>query len=133
MSRENVEALRRGFEAMNCGDMSEILGFVDPDFETVIPSELSAEPDTYRGHEGVRRYFETFRDAMGEIRFEVDRVWDAGDKVVVAVRLTAKGKQTGIPVTQELAQVWTIRDGKAIRADNYVTLSQALESVGLTE
>jgi ketosteroid isomerase-like protein len=133
VSRENVEALRRGFNAMNVGDMSSILAFVDPAFEAVIPAALSAEPDTYRGHDGVRRYFESFQDAMGEIRFEADRIWDAGDRVVVALRLTAKGKKTGIPVEQELGQVWTIREGKAVRVESYVALSEALECVGLSE
>lgn len=72
MSRENVETLRRGLDAFNSGDMSVILGFIDPDFQAVIPPELSAEPDTYRGHDGVRRYFESFQDAMDEIRFEAE-------------------------------------------------------------
>jgi ketosteroid isomerase-like protein len=133
MSHENVEALRRGFEALNSGDMERIFAFVDPDFEAVVPPEFSAEPDTYRGYEGVRRYFASFQEAMDEIRFEADQVWDAGDSVVVEVRLTARGRETGIPVEQQIAQVWGIRDGKATRAETYASLSEALEAAGLTE
>ena len=133
MSNENVEALRRGFDAMNLGDMNSILAFVHPDFEVAIPPELSAEPDTYRGHDGVRRYFESFEDAMRDIRFDAERVWDVGDTVVVALRLTAKGRETGILVEQTLGQVWTVRDGVAMRVQSFVTVSEALESVGLSE
>jgi ketosteroid isomerase-like protein len=49
------------------------------------------------------------------------------------VRLTARGRETGIPVEQRLTQVWEIRDGKATRAQAYVSLSEALEAAGLTE
>src|SRR5438270_7496742 len=123
MSEENVEALRRGFEAINSGDLERILAFVDPDFEAVVPRELSPEPDTYRGYEGVRRYFASFYEVMDEVRFEADQAWDAGDSVVVEVRLTATGRETGIPVEQRIAQVWGIRDGKATRARTYASLS----------
>jgi ketosteroid isomerase-like protein len=133
MSRENVETLRQGFAAMSTGVIEDILAFVHPDFEVDIPPELSAEPDTYRGHEGVRRYFQSFADAMDEIRFAPERLWDCGEKVVVALRVTAKGKETGIAVEQHLAQVWTIRDGKALRAQTYPTQAEALEAAGLRE
>jgi ketosteroid isomerase-like protein len=133
MSQENVEALRRGFEALNSGDIERILAFVHPDFVAVVPPELSAEPDTYRGYDGVRRYFASFYEAMGEICFEADQVRDAGDSVVVEVRLTARGRETGIAVEQRITQVWGIRDGKATWAQTYVSLSEALDAAGLTD
>jgi len=133
MSRENVETVRQGFEAFNSGDIGRILEFTHPDFEAEVPPELSAEPDTYRGHDGVRRYFRSFEGALDEVHFQPERFWDVGQSVVVAVRLTAKGRQTAIRVEQRIAQVWTIHDGKALRVRTYPSLSEALEAVGLTE
>ena len=133
MSQENVEALRQGFEAFNSGDIGRILTFAHPDFEAEVPRELSAEPDTYRGHDGIRRYFESFQDVMEEIRFQPERFWDAGQSVVVVARLTARGRQTAIPVEQRIAQVWTMRDGRALRVRTYVSLSEALEAAGVSE
>ena len=43
MSRDNISLLREGFEALNSGDEERILAFAHPDFETVVPPELSAE------------------------------------------------------------------------------------------
>jgi ketosteroid isomerase-like protein len=128
---DNVARLREGFDAMNAGDEQRILAFAHPDFEMVVPPELSAEPDTYRGHEGIRRYFELFDDAMEGVRFEAERLWEAGDAVVALVKLTARGKQTGIPVEQRLAQVWTMREGRALRAQPFPTLAEALAAAGL--
>ncbi len=133
MSLENVEIVREGFEAFNSGAIERILAFADPDFEAIVPPELSAEPDTYRGHEGIRRYFQSFQDAMDEIRFEPERFWDAGSSVVADVRITAKGRQTAIPVVQRIAQVWRIRDGRALSVRSYVLLAEALQAAGLAE
>ena len=131
MSQENIETVRRGVEAFNSGDIGRILELVHADFEAVVPPELSTEPDTYRGHDGVRRYFESFQDVMDEIRYEPERFWDLGDSVVVEMRVTAKGRQTAITVEQQIAQVWTIRDGKVLRVHTYPSLPDAVEAVGI--
>ncbi len=130
----NVELLRRGFEALSSGDLPRVLAFIHPEFEVAIPAAVSAEPDTYRGHEGVRRYLRSFEAEMDEIRFLPERFWEAGDHaVVVALRVTAKGKSTGIPVELRIGQVWTIDDGKATAARVYPDAANALETVGLRE
>lgn len=133
MPPTNVETLRLGFEAFNSGDIERILAFAHPDFEAVVPPELSTEPDVYRGHDGIRRYFESFQDAMDEIRFRLDRTWEAGDTVVALVRVSAKGRQTAIAVEQQIAQVWTMCDGRALSAHTYATLGDALEAADLHE
>jgi len=133
VSQENVQVLREGLAAINSGEIERILAFVHPDFVAIVPEELSAEPDTYRGHGGIRRYFETFQEAMDDINFEGVRFWDAGEQVVVSVRLTARGKQTAIPVEQRAALVWTVLDGRATAVRAFASLSQALASVGLEE
>jgi len=133
MSQQNVDSLRRAYEAFSSGDLERILEFAHPDFEAVIPPELSAEPDTYRGHDGIRRYFQSFADAMDEIRFQPEQFWDAGESVGAIVRLTAKGRQTGIGVEQRIAQVWTVLDGKAIGLRTYPSLAEALDAAGLAE
>ena len=131
MSQRNVEVIRRGLEALSSGDIERIFDFVDPHFEGHVPPELSTEPDTYRGHEGIRRYFQSFWDDMEDIRFEAERMWEKGDAVVVATRMTARGKRTAIPVEQRFGQIWTVRSGRAIAVSNYASVEHALEAAGL--
>jgi ketosteroid isomerase-like protein len=133
MPVENGEVVRQLYDAFNSEDIELILAFTHPDFEVEVPPALSAEPDIYRGHTGMRRYWESFLDVMEEIRFEPEQLWEAGGTVVAATRITAKGRQTAIPVEQRFAGVWTICDGKAMRVRVYPSLSGALEAVGLTE
>jgi ketosteroid isomerase-like protein len=132
MSEENVETLRRAFEAFNSADIERIVAFVHPRFHGEIPPELSPEPDTYSGHDGIRRYFRTFWEAMEDIRFEPERIWDAGGSMVaVSMRMTARGRQTGIAVEQRFHQVWTLSEGKIIAVGTYATVAQALAHAGL--
>ena len=133
MAQGNVELLRRGFDAMTRADLPVLLELIDPEFEVEIPPEVSAEPDVYRGHEGIQRYLESFQASMEDIRFEPERMWEAGDRVVVELRLTATGKSSGIPVELRTGQVWTIAGGRAISARIYPDAHAALEAAGLRE
>jgi ketosteroid isomerase-like protein len=128
MSEENVAAVKAGFDALEHGDVEELLELIHPEFEFTTPATLSVEPDTYRGEEGVRRYFDSFYEAMDEVRFIPDEFIDAGDRVVVPVHVRARGKETGLEVEQRIFQVWSVRDGKASRVEIFPTLEEAMDA-----
>ena len=127
MSSQDVEFVRRGFEALSQGGVEALLPFIHPEFEVTTPPQFAAEPDTYRGHEGVRRYFDSFYDAMDEVRFEANEFRDAQGCVIVPTRLIARGRTTGIETQQDVVLVWSLRDGLAIRVEVYATVEEALE------
>jgi ketosteroid isomerase-like protein len=130
MVQENIEVVRKVNVAFNSGDLDAILTVIHPDFETTVPPEFSVEPDTYRGHDGIRRYFDSFNAEMEDIRFEQEDVREVDGSVVVALRLEARGRTTAIPVEQRLVQVWTVREGMALRVRNFATLREALAAAG---
>jgi ketosteroid isomerase-like protein len=126
MSSQNVELVRGGFEALSEGGVEALLPFIHPEFEVTTPANLAAEPDTYRGHEGIRRYFDSFYEAMDEVRFEPLEFRDVGGRVIVPTILRARGRTTGIETQQELVMVWSLRDGQALRVDTYANLDEAM-------
>lgn len=129
MSSQNVELVRRGFEALSEGGVEALLPFIHPEFEVTTPANLASEPDTYRGHDGIRRYFDSFYDAMDEIRFEPGEFREVGDRVVIApTTLIARGRTTGIQAQQEVVLAWSLRDGLAIRVEVFATLDEAMEA-----
>jgi uncharacterized protein len=130
VSDDDIAVVRAGFEALSERGVEGLLPLIHPEFEVTTPPGLAAEPDTYRGHDGVRRYFDSFYDAMDEIRFEPGEFVEAGGRVIVPVTLIARGRTTGIEVKQELVLVWTLRDGQAARLEPFATLDEALEAVG---
>jgi ketosteroid isomerase-like protein len=130
VSQENVDAVKAGFDALQRGDVEELLPRIHREFEFTTPPALSVEPDTYRGEEGLRRYFDSFYEVMDEVQFIPDEFIDAGERVVVPVSLRARGKETGLEVEQRIFQVWSVRDGKAARVEVFATLEEAMEAAG---
>jgi ketosteroid isomerase-like protein len=129
VASSNLEIVERGFEAFNAEGIDGILPLIHPDFEATTPPDLATEPDTYRGHEGVRRWFSSFDEVMEEIRWEARGFREAGDRVLVEFTLRARGRTTGLDFGQEAVMVWQLRDGKAIRLYLYPTLEQAVAAV----
>jgi len=130
VSRENLEIVQRGFDAFNETGVEGILPFIDPEFEATTPPNLASEPDTYRGHDGIRRWFDSFDEVMEEIRWDAHGYQQVGDQVVVEFTLRARGKTTGLDFGQEAVMVWSLRDGKAIRVELFETLDEALAAAG---
>jgi hypothetical protein len=129
VASSNLEIVERGFEAFNKRGVEGILTFIHPDFEATTPPDLASEPDTYRGLEGVRRWFSSFEEVMDEIRWDAREFRQVGDRVVVEFTLRARGKTTGLDFGQDAVMVWELRDGQAIRLSLYPTLDQALSAI----
>jgi ketosteroid isomerase-like protein len=128
VSGENVDFIERGFEAFNERGVEGILPFIHPEFEATTPPNLASEPDTYRGHDGIRRWFDSFDEVMDGIRWDAHDFQQAGDKVVVEFTLRARGKTTGLDFGQDAVMVWSMRDGKAIRVELFESLDDALRA-----
>jgi ketosteroid isomerase-like protein len=133
MSQQNIDLLRSAMAAYNERGPEAILTLIDPDFVAVIPSSLSVEPDSYRGVEGMRRYFELWSEVMDEVRFLAKEFIDAGDRIVVPFRVVARSREAGLELDQHAVQVWTIRDGRALSVEAYPTKAEALRAVGIDE
>jgi ketosteroid isomerase-like protein len=132
MSRQDVELVRAMLETLNQGGVEAALDHIHPDFEGATPPELSPEPDTYRGHEGVRRYFAGFEGVMEEVRWEEDELIDAGDECVVAgIRLVTRSVATRLELELAVWQVCTLRDGKVFRIDAFAEREDALRAAGV--
>jgi ketosteroid isomerase-like protein len=128
MNETNVDLVRERFAPMREGDVEALLPLIHPDFEVTTPPGLAAEPDTYRGPEGIRRYFDSFYEVMDRVSFEPHDFIAVGERVVVPVTLTARGRTTGIEMAQNVVQVWELRDEKAYRIEVYATLEEAMEA-----
>ena len=130
MSQENVEIVRRAYEALHRGDLDA--GFEDfaPDFEL----------DTSRSHgidQGIysltqmRRLMEEVLEAWETIQAGPEYI-DAGEHVVVPFTNRVQGRE-GIEVQARGAWLSTIRGGLIVRICLYQEVQEALEAAGLSE
>jgi len=137
MSRENVEVVRQVIAAHRSDDLEAakeaFLALWDPSCE-YIRVTAALEPQTYRGHDGIRRYLSDMADDWEEWQAEADEILDVDqDTVVATFRFRATGKDSGVPVEARLAVMLVLSRGKILRGRTYPSREEAIEAVGLRE
>jgi ketosteroid isomerase-like protein len=132
MSQENVEIVRRGFEAWDRQDYEAAASHFSPDME-IDASERILNPAVYRGIDGARRFREEIAETWDEFHVEIEDMLSAANDVVVLVRPTGQGRASGAQVDARAAWVVAVRKKKITRLRLYRDRTRALEAVGLSE
>ena len=132
---ENVETLKRGFDAVSRLDEKGMLEFMDPEieFRPRFQVMLEGEAAVYWGHEGVREAFRDLYGALDDITPEVSEIRDFGDRIVALGRIRVRGKESGAEAQSAAGWVVDLKDGKAVRILEYLDPGEALEAAGLSE
>ena len=139
MSQENVEFLEGLFAGAEEMDKQALLDALpeliaqtcDPEIEWV-EDPRRADRRVYRGHEGVRESWERWLENFEEYGFELERMVDCGDKVLVFAREEGRGSLSGGTISQRIYTVYTFRDGKVVRYEEFYEEGDALEAAGLS-
>jgi ketosteroid isomerase-like protein len=129
----NVQVVRELYERINGEHPESIYELLSHDFRAEVPPSLSAEPDVYEGHAGVRRYMDGFQGHIDDVRFEVLDLHLEGEHVIVDMLIKGRGAASGIPVEQGSAVVHTVTDGKVSRMDVHPDLEVARASLRRVE
>jgi ketosteroid isomerase-like protein len=127
MSQETVEIIRRGWEHWKAtGELR-----AHPDFVWDVSNLGWPGRQVFTGVEGAAEFIAEWADAWDDWEIEVEDYIDAGERVVVIVSQGGRAKGTGVSVEMHFAQVWTFRDGQAIRMEMYSSLNEGREAAGL--
>jgi ketosteroid isomerase-like protein len=133
MSQENLNAVRKSYEAFNRRDYESLFEFYDSDIVWE-QAEGFVEPGTHRGHEGVRHVFASIFESFDEFRVEVQRLVDIdNDRVLALVRVAASGRGSGLEVNDEGGHIWTLRDGKGVKVKMFTDPAAALAAAGVSK
>jgi uncharacterized protein len=114
MASANVETLRRGYDALNRGDLSVVLELLDADIEWHEPSP-SPDAGAHRGRDSFERFLRGWLESFDGFRVEPEQVVEHGNDLVAVVRQTGTGRSSGLRVETRLAHVWTVANGRAVR------------------
>jgi ketosteroid isomerase-like protein len=125
MADSNVEVVRLLFERFAEGGIERALEGLSDELVIEIPPEMSAEPDTYHGHEGARRYFDGFDGMIEDVRYEALELIPVGDDVLAHVRLSGRGASSGLDVALEPYVMHELAGGKIVRIRPYPDLESA--------
>jgi ketosteroid isomerase-like protein len=129
MSHEFVYQL---VEAWNRSDVDAMLALFDSACEVVFPPEVP-EPGPFHGHAELRQWAEGFLAAWDFHESEVVEIIDAGDSVVALLHQVGRGIGSGIEMDETDAHVFTIREDRIVRWQNFNELADALEAAGLSK
>jgi ketosteroid isomerase-like protein len=124
VSQENVEVVRR-FLAL---EMDEALTYADPD---IVWNPVEEASD--RGHEAVRASSVRWKCEWDDYELVAEEFADLGDQVLVTVRMRGRGRGSGIEIDARFYDVYTLRDLKIVRMDQFSEESEALDAVRLSE
>jgi ketosteroid isomerase-like protein len=130
MSQENVDVVRRAFEAVNRGDMDALRELHDPDV-TIRAVEGWPEPGPFIGREAAMRWYEQLLDAFDIDAMEQISCTDAGDRV--ALQCMWHGTGRGPEMNLEFTGVFTVRKGRVVLVEFFLDHAEALEAAGLSE
>jgi ketosteroid isomerase-like protein len=115
MSQADLDTVRRIYELWNGPEgMAAALALFDPEVEYVNP-DSAVERGVRRGHDGMLEVLNAVDGSFADYVHEVERLVDAGDKVMAYVIFRARGRDSGALVEKPEQHVWTLRDGRVVR------------------
>jgi ketosteroid isomerase-like protein len=124
VSQDNVEIVRRFLLV----DVDEALTYADPD---IVWNPIEESPT--QGHDAVRASLARWKGEWDDYRLMPEEFVERGDRVVVTVRLGGRGRGSGVEIDARFYDVYTLRDGKIVRMDQFTERADALEAVGRSE
>lgn len=128
MSRENVELFFRAVDAFNRRDWDAFVALIDDEVE--VESRLVAMEGSYRGQEGLRRWWGDILGAFPDYTIEVQELRDLGDVTLAHIRGWGHGADSATPIVDPFWQPVRWRDGRCVWWRNCSTEAEALEAIG---
>jgi ketosteroid isomerase-like protein len=138
MSEQNVaklhaiyELLNTRFGALKGGDLDALVDFFDP--QVVIESVDAPDPETYHGHDGVRRWFSDTYGPWAAVHIEADEIRESGQWTVALLHVSLRGEASGVELELPVAVFHQFRSGKIVRDRIYLDRDEGLAAFGLKE
>jgi ketosteroid isomerase-like protein len=133
MSQENVEIVRRAFEAFNQGGVEEALPRFAPDIVLYALPEWPG-PSEYRGHDGIRALMTEWTENFDDFEMEVGETRAVGDRVLMLAETVGRIKSSRVPIRQPFGGLFgDFRNGQIGETRLFLTCREALEAAGLSE
>jgi ketosteroid isomerase-like protein len=132
MASESVVNMRRAFEAWAEGDLQTVEKFVDPSFEIedrILPEGSPSE----RGVEALVANTARVREVFGDATWEPREIVELGDRILVRVHFEGSGQSTRLQTATDVGQIFTLRNGRAVKLDVFRSWSEARAAAGLED
>ena len=130
MAESNLEVVQQLFDRYAQGGIEAAIHLIHEAVVIEIPPDMSAEPDTYLGHAGVRRYFAGFDGMLEDVRYEPVELVIAGEQVLAHAHLSGRGVSSGLDVGLDAYVVHDFADGRIVRLRPFPDRDSAEAALG---
>ena len=122
MSQENIELVRNISDRFNNRDYESVLGHFGAELEWFAADHSPlADRSPYYGIDAVREgVFARIAAGFTRLNIEINEIFGAGDKVVVLGYYDGSFAVSDKALRAQLAHIWTIANGKAVKFQQYV-------------
>src|SRR5919106_1098513 len=124
MSQANIDLIRSGYDALNRSDREWAMALADPEIELETRFTQVAGR-TYRGLDGVESWIADVEESWADMQQTPEKFIEVDDERTIAlVSFKARGRGSGAEIEQQIAAIWTIRDGKVVRIETHASLEE---------
>lgn len=130
-SKETTELLRQFYEYFNQRDLDAVLELCTPEVEVYKDPDVveMVAAFTPRGQERVAQYLRGWLDSWDDYHARPEQLLESGDQVAVLVHCRARGKKSQFEIEADMADVFTVNEGKIARLRLYVQRHDALKAI----
>jgi uncharacterized protein len=122
MSEQDVSTVRTAYEAFNRADIPAVLEAFDEQIEWIEPGGGKAPRGTFRGAASVANdVFAAVPQQFDEFQAQPETFIDAADGRLVVTGTFRGRSKDGQSLEAAFAHVWEMRNGKAVRFEQYVS------------
>jgi ketosteroid isomerase-like protein len=134
MSQENVETVRRSWQAFADSGLDALMGFFDSEVSWRAIEGAPDDVGEMHGKDALRRYLQDWLDTFEDVTTVPTELLDVGDDRVVGMQhVTGRARLSGVETELRYALLYTLRDGRIVRGREYADRQQALEAAGFAE
>jgi ketosteroid isomerase-like protein len=118
--------LSRGYQAFGSGDTQSVLALLHPDVTVEVHTDRpDIGSEIYEGHDGFLENFAELEDVFEDLKIDPQEIDQSEERIMVACRITGRGKGSGVAIEAKIFHVWTLRDGMATRLEIFSDSEQA--------
>ena len=135
LTERNVAQVRRAYSTFGTEGFDEGAALELIAEDVVIRDRPEApDPQVYRGLAGVEAALASSDESFEEFSLQPTELIGVGSShVVVVLKMSGRGRGSGVPVEETIAHLWTMRDGKAVEMQVYSDPADALRDARAAE
>ncbi|WP_320669770.1 nuclear transport factor 2 family protein [Patulibacter defluvii] len=127
---KSIDVVREIYAAFEGGDMERVFGLLDEDIAWIEPAGYWVSPGGVRGLAEVERTLAAYPERWTENVLEPETFLEAGDHVVVLGGQHGTARETGRSYRGRFANVWLVRDGKAVSFEAFSDTALMWKALG---